>query len=216
MHGLDARGKVVAADYARAFAPLVDRVQEAGERLRLLFWFGPSFERITLGALWADSRLGNRYISVMDGCALVTDIDWVREPARGIARWLPCPMRVYDNAHRDDAVQWLARLPPATNPRRPKRQPRIWAAPQAQPGISRSCSQLTDSDAEIRETVAAISPQHAGQGICTNQIRRVTGNCCIFLIMLLRNVFYISNRDAHNSLTLINCGANSLAEANRE
>lgn len=116
VHGLDARGKVVAADYAQSFAPLVDRVQGAGERLRLLFWFGPGFERITLGALWADSRLGNRYISVMDGCALVTDIDWVREPARGIARWLPCPMRVYDNAHRDDAVQWLSCLPTRDEP----------------------------------------------------------------------------------------------------
>ena len=116
VHGLDARGKVVAADYARAFAPLVDRVQTDGERLRLLLWFGPSFERITLGALWADSRLGSRYISVMDGCALVTDIDWVREPARGIARWLPCPMRVYDNAHRGEAAQWLSRLPTRGKP----------------------------------------------------------------------------------------------------
>lgn len=116
VHGLDARGTVVAADYAQAFAPLVDRVQRAGERLRLLFCFGPSFERITLGALWADSRLGNGYISVMDGCALVTDIDWVREPARGIARWLPCPMRVYDNAHQDAAAQWLSCLPTRDKP----------------------------------------------------------------------------------------------------
>jgi hypothetical protein len=116
VHGLDARGTVVADDYARAFAPLVDRVQRSGERLRLLLWFGPNFERITLGALWADSRLGTRYISVMDGCALVTDIDWVREPACGIGRWLPCPMRVYDNAHRGDAVEWLSSLPTRGEP----------------------------------------------------------------------------------------------------
>lgn len=77
VRGLDARGTVTADDYAQAFAPLVDRVERADERLRLLFQFGPRFERITLGALWADSRLGTRYISLMDGCALVTDIDWV-------------------------------------------------------------------------------------------------------------------------------------------
>jgi hypothetical protein len=116
VHGLDARGTLVADDYARAFAPLVDRVQRSGERLRLLLWFGPTFERITLGALWADSRLGSRYISVMDGCALVTDIDWVREPARGIARWLPCPMRVYDNARLGAATQWLSSLPARHEP----------------------------------------------------------------------------------------------------
>jgi hypothetical protein len=116
VHGLDARGALVAEDYARVFAPLVDHVQRSGERFRLLLWFGPTFERITLGALWADSRLGARYISVMDGCALVTDIDWVREPARGIGRWLPCPMRVYDNAHREDAVRWLSALPAGREP----------------------------------------------------------------------------------------------------
>lgn len=116
VQGLDARGTLVADDYARAFAPLVDRVQRSGKRLRLLLWFGPTFERITLGALWADSRLGGRYISVMDGCALVTDIDWVREPARGIGRWLPCPMQVYDNAHRGDAVRWLCSVPTRHEP----------------------------------------------------------------------------------------------------
>jgi hypothetical protein len=116
VHGLVARGTVAADDYARAFAPLVNRIQRSGERLRLLFWFGPSFERITLGALWADSWLGTRYISVMDGCALVTDIDWVSEPARGIAPWLPCPMQVYDNEHQGDAARWLSSLPARHEP----------------------------------------------------------------------------------------------------
>lgn len=116
VHGLDARGTVTADDYAQAFAPLVDRVERADERLRLLFQFGPRFERITLGALWADSRLGARYISLMDGCALVTDIDWVREPACGIAPWLPCPMKVFENARQDDAARWLACLPTRCKP----------------------------------------------------------------------------------------------------
>jgi hypothetical protein len=47
--GLAARGTVTAEDYARAFAPLVARVQQADERLKLLFCFGPDFERITPG-----------------------------------------------------------------------------------------------------------------------------------------------------------------------
>ena len=50
---------------------------------------------------------GTRYISLMDGCALVTDIDWVREPARGIAPGLPCAMKVFENARQDDAARWL-------------------------------------------------------------------------------------------------------------
>lgn len=114
--GLEARGTVTSDDYGRVFVPLVDRRRAAGQRLRLLYQFGPDFNRLTPGALWADSKLGARYLPLLDGCALVTDIDWIREPGRSIAAWLPCPMRVYDNAHRDEAARWLACLPPGNQP----------------------------------------------------------------------------------------------------
>jgi SpoIIAA-like len=116
VHGLDARGTATSDDYDRVFAPLVDRLRQAGQRLRLLYQIGPGFHRITPGALWADSRLGARYLPLLDGCALVTDIDWIREPGRSIATWMPCPMHVYDNAHREDAARWLASLPTGDKP----------------------------------------------------------------------------------------------------
>jgi hypothetical protein len=116
VQGLEARSTVTYADYGRIFAPLIDRIRGSGERLRLLYQFGPDFHRITAGGLWADSRLGVGYIALMDGCALVSDIDWIRDPGRGIAPWLPCPMRVYDNAHVDDAAGWLASLPTIGEP----------------------------------------------------------------------------------------------------
>jgi hypothetical protein len=98
VHGLDARGTVNAGDYAAVFEPLIDQLRENGRRLRLLYQFGPSFTRFTAGALWADSRLGAHYLPLMDGCALVTDIEWIKAPGRSIAAWLPCPMRIYDDA----------------------------------------------------------------------------------------------------------------------
>jgi hypothetical protein len=116
VHGLEAHGTVTADDHDRVFAPLVDRLRQGGQRLRLLYQFGPDFDRITLGALWADSRLGARYLPLLDGCALVTDIDWIREPGRSIATWMPCAMRVYANEHRDDAAHWLASLPAGDAP----------------------------------------------------------------------------------------------------
>jgi hypothetical protein len=111
VHGLEARGTVTSDDYDRVFAPLVDRLRQRGQRLRLLYQFGPDFNRLTPGALWADTRLGARYLPLLDGCALVTDIDWIRDPGRSIATWMPCAMRVYPNEHRDDAARWLAALP---------------------------------------------------------------------------------------------------------
>jgi hypothetical protein len=114
--GIEARGTLTSRDYARTFAPLVDRHRRSGERLRLLYQFGTEFRGFTLGALWADSRLGSQYLPVLDGCAMVTDLDWIREPGRSIARWLPCPVQVYENSQCSDAERWLASLPTAGEP----------------------------------------------------------------------------------------------------
>ncbi|WP_238159050.1 STAS/SEC14 domain-containing protein [Mycobacterium sp. MFM001] len=111
IQALEAVGTVTAEDYARVFAPLVDQARRTQSRMRLLYQFGPGFERITPGALWADTRLGMGYVRLLDGCAVVSDIDWIRRPSRRISAWMPCPVRVYGNDERDDAVAWLASLP---------------------------------------------------------------------------------------------------------
>lgn len=108
---LEAVGTVTAGDYDRVFAPLVARARRTGSRLRLLYQFGPGFERITPGALWADSRIGMEYLPLLDGCAVVSDIEWIRAASRGIGAWMPRPLRVYGNEERDDAVAWLESLP---------------------------------------------------------------------------------------------------------
>jgi len=116
VHAIEATDVVTSDDYAQVFAPLVDRLAREGQRLRLLYQFGPGFARLTPGALWADSLLGVRYLPLLDGCALVSDIDWIREPGRGIAAWVPCPMRVYADEQRDEAAAWLAALPQCQRP----------------------------------------------------------------------------------------------------
>ena len=78
--------------------------------MRLLYQFGPGFQRITPGALWADTRLGLRYLRLLDGCAVVSDVDWIRIPSRRIGVFMPCPVRVYHNEERDDAIRWLCSL----------------------------------------------------------------------------------------------------------
>jgi hypothetical protein len=111
VQALGAVGAVTAADYARVFAPMVDQAVRAGARMRLLYEFGPDFRRITAGALWADARLGSRYVRLLDGCAVVSDIGWIRAPSRAIAAWMPFPVQVFDNDDRGDAVAWLTSLP---------------------------------------------------------------------------------------------------------
>lgn len=107
---LEATGTVTAADYERNFAPMVEQAERTGGRLRLVYEFGPEFKRITAGALWADARLGTDYLRLLDGCAVVSDIGWIRATSRAIGSWMPCPLRVFRNDERDDAVAWLASL----------------------------------------------------------------------------------------------------------
>ncbi|WP_231987204.1 STAS/SEC14 domain-containing protein [Mycobacterium sp. 852014-50255_SCH5639931] len=111
IQALEAVGTLTAADYERVFAPMIERAARAGGRMRLLYQFGPGFQRITAGALLADARLGARYVRLIDGCAVVSDIGWIRAPSRAIAAWMPCPLRLYDDDERDDAVGWLTSLP---------------------------------------------------------------------------------------------------------
>jgi len=115
IQALEAVGTVTASDYGRVFAPLVDQARQTGHRMRLLYQFGPDFERITWGALWADTRLGAGYLRLLDGCAVVSDISWIRTPTRGIGGWMPCPVRVYHNDERDAAVAWLTSLAEGTD-----------------------------------------------------------------------------------------------------
>ncbi|BCP04661.1 STAS/SEC14 domain-containing protein [Mycobacterium paraintracellulare] len=82
--------------------------------MRLLFQFGAGFQRMTLGALWADARLGLDYLRLLDGCAVVSDIGHIRAPTRDIGTWMPCPVQVFDNDEREDAVAWLSSLPTGT------------------------------------------------------------------------------------------------------
>lgn len=110
IQGLEAVGTVTASDYGRVFAPMIEKAGRAGNRMRLLYALGPGFQRITAGALWADARLGSAYLRLLDGCAVVSDIGWIRAPSRAIGAWMPCPLRVYDNDERDDAIAWLAAL----------------------------------------------------------------------------------------------------------
>nr|WP_232006981.1 STAS/SEC14 domain-containing protein [Mycobacterium sp. 1245805.9] len=41
----------------------------------------------------------------------MSDLGWIRMPARSIGAWMPCPVRVYQDNERDDAVAWLNSLP---------------------------------------------------------------------------------------------------------
>lgn len=109
--GVRATGPVSKADYEQVIEPLFDEARKKGEKIRLLYEFAPDFHGFSAGAAWEDARFGMAAVRQLAGCAVVTDIAWVRDSAKFVAFFLPCPVRVFPISTRSQAVEFLQALP---------------------------------------------------------------------------------------------------------
>jgi len=109
--GVKAVGRVSREDYERVFDPLIDAARREGRRIRLLYQFGPEFEGFSAGAAWEDAKLGLASLRLFDGCAIVSDVGWIRESTRLVGFVMPCPVKVFANGQLGEAVEWLRSLP---------------------------------------------------------------------------------------------------------
>lgn len=105
--GIRAVGEVNRHDYDRVVQPLLDRARSDGRRLKLLYEFGPQFRGFTAGAVWEDLQVGVRYLRLFERCAIVSDHDWLRRTARAMGLLMPCPVRVFHDKERQEAIDWL-------------------------------------------------------------------------------------------------------------
>ncbi len=111
VQGVKAVGKVSREDYERVLEPMLEQAQREHRRVRFLYELGPQFEAFTPSAAWEDAKAGVRFLRLFEGCAVVTDLGWVKESTRFFAFMMPCPMRVFGSQERDQASAWLAALP---------------------------------------------------------------------------------------------------------
>ena len=105
--GFSAIGVVTQQDYEDTIMPAVAAVIAMGEGLRLLYHFGPDFERFDSGALWEDAILGYRHAFEWNRIAVVSDIEWIGLAVRAMHWLLPGKVRLYDNADMAAARAWL-------------------------------------------------------------------------------------------------------------
>jgi hypothetical protein len=108
--GIQASGRVTREDYDRVLAPVLEDARHKGRRIRFLYQFGPSFEGFTATGALEDARIGLRHLRLFDGCAVVGDVEWVREASQLVGALMPCPVRVFGNAQLQQAVGWLGTL----------------------------------------------------------------------------------------------------------
>jgi SpoIIAA-like len=111
LSGLKAVGRVTKEDYEGVFVPLLDDARRDGRHLRFLYELGPELEGFTAGAAWEDAKVGLRALSLFEGCAIVSDADWISRMTRFFGFLMPCPVRVFRTADRDEAVRWLQGVP---------------------------------------------------------------------------------------------------------
>ncbi|HTW22100.1 MAG TPA: STAS/SEC14 domain-containing protein [Candidatus Baltobacteraceae bacterium] len=109
--GVRAVGTISRDDYVRVLDPLVHQAIDEGRRVRFVYQLGPEFEGFTPGAAWEDAKLGLSSLGSFDGCAVVTDVIWIRESTRLVGFFMPCPVRIFASNELDEAVGWLASLP---------------------------------------------------------------------------------------------------------
>lgn len=109
--GLKAVGKISKEDYENVCLPIMDEARREGRRIRFLYQLGPEFEGFSPAAAWEDAKIGLHSMRLFDGCAVVTDVGWIRESTRVMGFFMPCPAKVFGNAEFGKAVEWLAALP---------------------------------------------------------------------------------------------------------
>ena len=90
--GVRAIGKISKEDYEQVFVPLFDETRREGRHIRFLYQLGPEFEGFTPGAAWEDAKIGLHFLRLFDGCAVVTDLAWIREMTRLAGFLMPCPV----------------------------------------------------------------------------------------------------------------------------
>jgi len=92
--GLRSTGKLTLEDYTQVVVPLVAGAVLDDRRLRCLVEI-PDFAGISPDAAFEDLSLGVRVLRAFDGCAVVTDLEWLADTTRVAAFLMPYPVRVF-------------------------------------------------------------------------------------------------------------------------
>lgn len=104
----EASGRVSNADYKERLIPALEKAIAQKGKIRFLFVLGEGFEGYEPTAMWDDTFFGLKHIRDFEKIAVVTDNDLYAGAMRLFAPLMPCEVRVFPLAQRDDAKTWIA------------------------------------------------------------------------------------------------------------
>ncbi len=106
--GVEAIGEVTDDDYESVLAPAVRALAEATGKIRFVYVLGEQFEGWTMGAMWADAKLGGSERSAWEKVAVVSDKDWLAHLVKAFGWMIPGEVRVFGLDALADAKAWAA------------------------------------------------------------------------------------------------------------
>jgi len=102
-----ATGRVTAEDYDHTLVPALEQRLQAHEKIRMFYELGPDLESFSLGAAWEDAKVGIRHLRAFEKIAVVSDAKWVTGAVRAFAWLIPCAVKVFPMAEREQATVWV-------------------------------------------------------------------------------------------------------------
>jgi hypothetical protein len=103
----EATGNVTGDDYEGVLIPAVQAAAATGDKIRLLYHLGPSFDGYEASAALDDAKMGLRHWTGFERIALVTDHESYRVLAKAFGFVMPGHVRVFASSELDDARSWV-------------------------------------------------------------------------------------------------------------
>jgi hypothetical protein len=105
--GIEAVGKVEAADYQQVLDPAAAQAIRDHDRVRLLYVLADQYEGYTAAAMWEDAKFGSHDLKAWERIAVVTDHEVLTDAVRVFRWFMPCEVRTYPVSQLEEAKRWI-------------------------------------------------------------------------------------------------------------
>ena len=105
--GISAEGKITANDYVTIIIPALEEMLKSNQTFRLLYYIGPDFTGIELGALFDDVKVAFKHVSALERIAIISDNLMINSFAKFFRHLISCESRVFNNKDLEEAKKWI-------------------------------------------------------------------------------------------------------------
>jgi len=105
--GISAEGKITTDDYVKIIIPALEEKLKSNKTFRLLYYIGPDFTGIELGALFDDIKVATKHVSALERIAIITDNVMINSFAKMFRHFISAESRVFNNKDLEEAKKWI-------------------------------------------------------------------------------------------------------------